>query len=155
MVLNAENAPAAPESVKMIEIYGSQWYLRTRKASTEKKKTNLGKLGLIISVLGIIVAFVPVILATFSIGHFRENMSIWMGFGLVTFLLIAGILVPRFARLVDSYSNFIRGLQAQDTLIAILEKSLHGQWLLFRDLKLPVKDGGIDLVLLGPRGIYA
>jgi hypothetical protein len=72
--------------------------------------------------------------------------------GLAASIPLAGL--AHFSRSVNTQIHLTQGLQAEEKLIDMLRSALHGRWLLYRGLTLP-GGGPIDLVLVGPKGIFA
>ena len=75
--------------------------------------------------------------------------------------LVAVLLLPlfalsdRFVELWQEEQNFRRGQLGESEVARLLRLGLGGDWTMFRNVKLPGTNVDIDMVLLGPPGVFA
>ncbi len=75
--------------------------------------------------------------------------------------LVPALLLPlfwlsdRFVELWQEEQNFRRGQLGESEVARLLRLGLGGDWTLFRNVKLPGSKVDIDMVLLGPPGVFA
>jgi hypothetical protein len=78
-----------------------------------------------------------------------------------TWPLILVLILPlfwlseRLAELWEEEKNFRRGQQGEVLVARQLRQGLGGDWVLFRNIQLPGHKADIDMVLLGPPGLFA
>lgn len=81
----------------------------------------------------------------------------------VTVLVVAGgaLLLPTalerliIRRLDEQIENYRRGDEGEERVVEKARRALDGQWTLFRNVMLPGRRGDLDVVLVGPSGIWA
>ena len=69
--------------------------------------------------------------------------------------LIGGYLFRRIRRLLQSYRDFRIGREGEDEVVERLRTTLDNCWTIFRNLHLPGHSDDIDIVLVGPCGVWA
>lgn len=55
---------------------------------------------------------------------------------------------------LDNFRNYRNGREAEERVLEELRAALDNRWTIFRNLVLPGAKGDIDLVLVGPSGVY-
>ncbi len=48
-----------------------------------------------------------------------------------------------------------RGAEGEERALEVIERTLDGQWTLFRNVMIPGQSGDIDMILVGPTGLWA
>jgi hypothetical protein len=54
----------------------------------------------------------------------------------------------------DEYKNFRAGREGEEAVVERLRAALNNQWTIFRNLKLPNRKDDLDIVLVGPAGVW-
>ncbi len=78
--------------------------------------------------------------------------------GIVLLLLFGAYVISYWLNikpLIDEYRNFRRARDGEDAVAERLRATLDNRWTIFRNLHLPDHKGDLDIVLVGPGGIWA
>jgi len=85
----------------------------------------------------------------------RKALALWLWPLVPALLLPLFWLSNRFVELWQEEQNFRRGQLGESEVARLLRLGLGGDWTLFRNVKLPGSKVDIDMVLLGPPGVFA
>ena len=125
--------------------------------------------GMFIGALGVlwILGFVYVIQSALSRPSGPNASALTSPAGIIALAILvavtlgAGWLTNRaldlaFAKMDQQIDNYRKGQEGEDRLVEAMRHSLDGTWTLFRNITLPGRNqGDIDLVLVGPTGVWA
>jgi hypothetical protein len=107
-------------------------------------------------VMFLILAGLFVVLAIIVIEFVnRKEPALWLWPLVPVLLLPLFWLSNRFVELRQEEQNFRRGQLGESEVTRLLRLGLGGDWTLFRNVKLPGSKVDIDMVLLGPPGVFA
>lgn len=107
-------------------------------------------------VMFLILAGLFVVLAIIVIEFVnRKAPALWLWPLVPALLLPLFWLSDRFVELWQEEQNFRRGQLGESEVARLLRLGLGGDWTLFRNVKLPGSKVDIDMVLLGPPGVFA
>lgn len=114
----------------------------------DQEQRNMQEIALL---LGIGYGQLPVIIWIFLALHFpRLTFAIaalvWMWY----YRILGRMLQER----ATQFNKFGRGAQGEEILVERLRRHLDHRWTIFTSLQLPVQKGDIDMVLVGPGGVY-
>ncbi|MBN2006695.1 MAG: NERD domain-containing protein [Anaerolineae bacterium] len=101
--------------------------------------------------IGTVVALVYLILGSVS----GQSPPLWAWLLIALFLLPLFWISERLAELKVEEQNFRKGQQGEVQVARKLREGLGGDWMLFRNVKLPGCGTDIDMVLLGPPGMFS
>jgi hypothetical protein len=113
-------------------------------------------MGIIMGLLGCVIGIAVANLA-FAFQQILSGQN-WLGvaIGLVITLLIIGLMFWFYIkREVGKYRTFRFGREGEEEVVERLRASLDNRWTIFRNLHLPGHDDDIDIVLVGPGGVWA
>jgi len=141
--------PGHAQARPMPIIQGSN-YLVQEIERRYQRRTLLNYVGLGLAGVGILFVFYNLVVAVWR--HVAPPLWVW------PFLLV--LVLPLFwlseqlAELQEEMLNFSRGHQGEIAVARSLRQGLGGDWVLFRNVKLPGVNSDIDMVLLGPPGVF-
>lgn len=76
-------------------------------------------------------------------------------FSVVLWTLLGGYLFRKIRRQFQSYRDFRVGREGEEETVEKLRLALDNRWTIFRNLHLPNHNDDIDIVLVGPAGVWA
>ena len=138
-----------------LQIHKGSSYLKNKELEALKKKEKLSYLGQTLIVIGTLVSLGFIILPLLGNPLSKPEQWYWIGGGVIIMLLVNSFVVPRFENAAQEYKNYLAGREGEDKFEKALTKKLNNDWFLFRNIDLPDKQGDIDALLIGPKGIYA
>ncbi|HQE93080.1 MAG TPA: nuclease-related domain-containing protein [Anaerolineae bacterium] len=134
----------------MVVIQGAD-YLVNEVQRRYRQSALVAALIMLLMLAGLFV--VVAIMVTAFVHH--EAPAVWLWpLLMVLFLPLFG-LSDRFVELWQEGQNFRRGQLGESQVARQLRQGLGGDWTLFRNVKLPGSNVDIDMVLLGPPGVFA
>ncbi len=98
--------------------------------------------------LGLMALSVPVMLL------FPKSIGKYFALGAFGIAGVLYFVMPRFEMAVQERNQYIAGQKGEETLIRWLQGQLDESWAIFRNIDLPDRQGDIDVVLVGPGGMY-
>ncbi len=106
---------------------------------------------LVLTLAGLFVVLAIIVIEVVN----QKAPALWL-WPLVAILLLPLFwLSDRFVELWQEEQNFRRGQLGESEVARLLRMGLGGDWTLFRNVKLPGSKVDIDMVLLGPPGVFA
>ncbi len=145
----AEPAPDDHLSRPMSVIQGSD-YLANEVQRRYRQNYFIAAVALLLVLAGLLVALAIIVTELVS----QKSPALWL------WPLVAVLLLPLFAlsdlfvELRQEEQNFRRGQLGESEVTRLLRLGLGGNWTLFRNVKLPGSKADIDMVLLGPPGVF-
>jgi len=143
-------APGDAMTRPMPVIQGSN-YLVNEVQRRYRRNLFLAAIMLILVLAGLVVVLALGVTAV--IGH--KTPALWLWPLVAVLLLPLFALSDRFVELRQEELNFRRGQLGESEVARLLRLGLGADWALFRNVKLPGSDVDIDMVLLGPPGVFA
>jgi hypothetical protein len=141
-----DDAMARPMPV----IQGSD-YLANEVQRRYRQNLFIAAVTLMLMLAGLLIVLALIVMAVVS----HKTPALWL------WPLEAGLLLPlfalsdRFVELWQEEQNFRRGQLGESEAARLLRLGLGADWTLFRNVKLPGSNVDIDMVLLGPSGVFA
>lgn len=85
------------------------------------------------------------------------TIALVLAIGIVALLVVLALLGPRwlFRQFDDRIERHRRGQKGEERVVEKLVHALDYEWAVFRNLRLPGRRGDLDLVLVGPPGVWA
>jgi len=147
---NGRIASAEAMTRPMTIIQGSD-YLTQEVQRRYRKSVFVAAVALVLVLAGLCV-----ILAIMAIEFVnRKTPALWLWPLVAVLLLPLFWLSDRFVEVRQEEQNFRRGQLGESEVARLLRLGLGGDWTLFRNVKLPGSKVDIDMVLLGPPGVFA
>lgn len=115
-----------------------------------QRRTLLNYIGVGLAGVGILFIFYHIVVALWQ----RALPPLWVWPFLLVLVLPLFWLSEQLAELQEEMLNFHRGHQGEIAVARRLRQGLGGDWVLFRNVKLPGMNSDIDMVLLGPPGLF-
>lgn len=84
-----------------------------------------------------------------------KPVSYYLAMGAFSLAGVLYFVMPRFEMAVQERNQYMAGQKGEEELIRLLQRNLDESWVIFRNIDLPDRQGDIDLVLVGPGGMYA
>jgi len=146
----ADATPVNPMKRPMPVIQGSD-YLANEVQRRYRQSLFVAAVMLVLVGAGLLVALAIIVLELVS----QKTPALWL-WPLVAMLLLPLFwLSDRFVELWQEEQNFRRGQLGESEVARLLRLGLGSDWTLFRNVKLPGSKVDIDMVLLGPPGVFA
>lgn len=143
-------APSDPMTRPMPVIQGSD-YLANEVQRRYRQGLFVAALMLVLVGAGLLVVLVIIVLELVS----QKAPALWLWPLVAVLLLPLFWLSDRFVELWHEGQNFRRGQLGESEVARLLRLGLGSDWTLFRNVKLPGSKVDIDMVLLGPPGVFA
>ncbi len=131
-------------------IQGSD-YLANEVQRRYRQSAFLAAVMLILTLAGLFVVLAIIVIEFVN----RKAPAPWLWPLVPALLLPLFWLSDRFVELWQEEQNFRRGQLGESEVARLLRLGLGGDWTLFRNVKLPGSKVDIDMVLLGPPGVFA
>jgi len=145
-----ETAPDDHLSRPMPVIQGSD-YLVNEVQRRYRQNYFIAAFALLLVLAGLLVVLALIVTELIS----RETPALWLWPLVAVLLLPLFWLSDRFVELWQEEQNFRRGQLGESEVARRLRLGFGGDWTLFRNVKLPGSKADIDMVLLGPPGVFA
>ncbi len=145
-----ETAPDARAARPMPVIQGSA-YLINEVQRRYRQGLFVAAVTLILLTAGLLVVLALIVTEFVS----QKPPALWLWPLVPALLLPLFWLSDRFVELWQEEQNFRRGQLGENEVARLLRLGLGGDWTLFRNVKLPGSKVDIDMVLLGPPGVFA
>ncbi|MBN2391285.1 MAG: NERD domain-containing protein [Anaerolineae bacterium] len=142
----SDDAMARPMPV----IQGSD-YLANEVQRRYRRNLLIAAVMLLLVLVGILLVLALIVMAIVS----HKTPALWLWPLVAVLLLPLFALSDRFVELWQEEQNFRRGQLGESEVARLLRLGLGGDWTLFRNVKLPGSNVDIDMVLLGPPGLFA
>ncbi|MBN1873910.1 MAG: NERD domain-containing protein [Anaerolineae bacterium] len=84
-----------------------------------------------------------------------EGLPLWIWPSILVLILPLFWVADRMMELWQEEQNFRQGHEGEIKVARVLRQGLGGDWVLFRNLQIPGRKQDIDMILLGPPGIFA
>ncbi len=134
----------------MTIIQGSD-YLAQEVQRRYRKSLFVAAVALFLVLAGVFVILTIMVIEFVS----RKTPALWLWPLVAVLLLPLFWLSDRFVEVRQEEQNFRRGQLGESEVARLLRLGLGGDWTLFRNVKLPGSKADIDMVLLGPPGVFA
>jgi len=131
-------------------IQGSH-YLATEVQRRHQQSLFIAAVMLILVGAGLLVVMALIVTELVS----KKTPALWLWPFVVVLLLPLFWLSDRFVELWQEEQSFRRGQLGESEVARLLRLGLGDDWTLFRNVKLPGSKVDIDMVLLGPPGVFA
>ncbi|MBN2389627.1 MAG: NERD domain-containing protein, partial [Anaerolineae bacterium] len=143
---SSDNHMARPMPV----IQGSD-YLANEVERRYRQSALIAAVMLVLTLAGLFVVLTLIVIELVN----RKTPPLWLWPFVPVLLLPLFWLSDRFVELWQEEQNFRRGQLGESEVARLLRLGLGGDWTLFRNVKLPGSKVDIDMVLLGPPGMFA
>lgn len=140
--------PATLEATKRYgpEVLEGSHYLE------DKELESLWVSGFTVGAFLLAVVMLVIQLLILALGH-KASMFV-IGLNVVAGIAFFSAFFYRIRRSISDYVSFRRGREGEDRVVEGLRTALDHSWTVFRNLRLPDRKDDLDIVLVGPGGVW-
>jgi len=140
-----------PETIEKTKRYGPEvvdgsYYLEDKELESSMM------LGLIVGVF--LYAVITLVIQLLMLVAARRMNLFLIGVNVIGGVIMFGALFYYAKRRFDEFIFFRRGREGEDKVVEKLRTSLHHSWTIFRNVHLPDRKDDLDIVLVGPGGVW-
>lgn len=150
-VAQADRAASNAHMARPMPVIQGSDYLVNEVQRRYRQSALIAAVMLVLTLAGLFVVLAIIVIEVVN----RNPPALWLWPLVPALLLPLFWLSDRFVELWHEEQNFRRGQLGESEVARLLRLGLGDDWTLFRNVKLPGSKADIDMVLLGPPGIFA